>query len=131
MSALTIMNWKTPYPAVVALTWAKTSGDLIFSAMRVRFALFHAGVIEVKTQGVFPNSGSLTLSYQPVPKSKYRMQRRRILTNTESVPINWSPSVQTQPRIKGLVYNRMCWARKELKASINIQNASRHPFPHM
>ena len=60
----------------------KTSGDLIFSASRVKLSLFHAyrtlykpngilnastptGVTEVKTQGWIPNSGSYTESYHP------------------------------------------------------------------
>ena len=52
-------------PAVEARTCANTSGLLIFSARRIRFMLFQAGVTEVKMQGAAPSSGSGSDSYQP------------------------------------------------------------------
>lgn len=55
-------------PAVLALTWAKTSGLLIFSASRIRLLLFQAGVTDVKIQGVLAVSESASCSYQPTPK---------------------------------------------------------------
>jgi hypothetical protein len=52
-------------PAVVALTCPNTRGLRIFSAILMRFALFHAGVMEVKMQGWVPNSWSSSMSYHP------------------------------------------------------------------
>jgi hypothetical protein len=44
---------------VVARTWAKMRLDVVFDAMRDRFMQFHAGIVEVKTQGVGPRDGQV------------------------------------------------------------------------
>lgn len=56
-------------PEVLARTWAKIKGLLIFSASRTKLTLFHAGVTEVKIQGVtaFCSWTPGSLSYQPTP----------------------------------------------------------------
>lgn len=46
-------------PSVVARTWAKMSEDVVLEAMRERFMQFHAGIVEVKTQGVRPREGDV------------------------------------------------------------------------
>lgn len=88
------------HPAVVALTCPKTKGDLIFSASLVKFALFQAGVIDVKMQGETPSSGSLTLSYHPSagePLGTKRTTPLRQRTDSETISVDGSPSVNTQP----------------------------------
>jgi hypothetical protein len=44
---------------VVARTWAKMSDDVVLEAMRDRLMQFHAGIVEVKTQGVGPSDGDV------------------------------------------------------------------------
>jgi hypothetical protein len=44
---------------VVARTCAKMSEDVVFDAMRVRFMQFHAGIVDVKTQGSGPSEGEV------------------------------------------------------------------------
>jgi hypothetical protein len=35
------------------------SEDVVFDAMRVRFMQFHAGIVDVKTQGSGPSEGEV------------------------------------------------------------------------
>jgi hypothetical protein len=46
-------------PVVVARTWAKRRLDVVLEAMRVRLLQFHAGIVEVKTQGSGPKVGAV------------------------------------------------------------------------
>lgn len=56
-------------PDVLARTWANTSGLLIFSASLTKLTLFHAGVTDVKMQGVMGSCSvsGVSLSYHPTP----------------------------------------------------------------
>jgi hypothetical protein len=46
-------------PSVVARTCANMSDDVVFDAMRDRLMQFHAGIVEVKTQGSGPSEGDV------------------------------------------------------------------------
>jgi len=47
------------FPSVVARTCAKMSDDVVLEAMRDRFMQFHAGIVDVKTQGSGPSEGDV------------------------------------------------------------------------
>jgi hypothetical protein len=44
---------------VVARTCAKISDEVVFEAMRDKLMQFHAGIVEVKTQGSGPRDGEV------------------------------------------------------------------------
>jgi hypothetical protein len=46
-------------PSVVARTCAKMRDEVVFDAMRERLMQFHAGIVEVKTQGSGPREGEV------------------------------------------------------------------------
>ena len=67
-------------PDVLARTCANSNGLLIRSASRTRLELLHAGVTDVKIQGV-PDPSSGSVSYHPTPKpspSLYRQYHPRV-----------------------------------------------------
>lgn len=96
-------------PDVLALTCANSNGLLIRSARRTRFELLHAGVTDVKIQGV-PEPSSGSLSYHPTPKPSpsiyrqpyhYAYQGNKIGSVLHT--IEWSTMIEAQSRVKGLV----------------------------
>ena len=46
-------------PSVVARTWAKMREDVVFEAIRDKLMQFHAGIVDVKTQGSGPREGDV------------------------------------------------------------------------
>jgi hypothetical protein len=46
-------------PSVVARTCAKMRLDVVLEAMRDRLMQFHAGIVDVKTQGSGPSEGDV------------------------------------------------------------------------
>lgn len=65
-------------PVVEALTCAKTSGLLILSASRCKFAFDHAGVMDRNTQGpeLSASPSSRSVGYQPTPKPSALIELR-------------------------------------------------------
>jgi hypothetical protein len=47
------------FPSVVARTCAKMREEVVFDAMRDKFIQFHAGIVDVKTQGSGPSEGDV------------------------------------------------------------------------
>lgn len=46
-------------PSVVARTWANMSEEVVLEAIRDRLIQFHAGIVDVKTQGSGPRDGEV------------------------------------------------------------------------
>jgi hypothetical protein len=46
-------------PSVVARTWANRSEEVVLDAIRDRLMQFHAGIVDVKTQGSGPREGDV------------------------------------------------------------------------
>jgi hypothetical protein len=62
MSCLCEKGWQfcsDRLPSVVARTWANRRDEVVFDAMRERLMQFHAGIVDVKTQGSGPSEGEV------------------------------------------------------------------------
>ena len=46
-------------PSVVARTWANMRDEVVLDAIRDRFMQFHAGMVDVNTQGSGPREGDV------------------------------------------------------------------------
>lgn len=51
--------WSDRLPSVVARTCAKIRLDVVFEAIRDKLRQFHAGIVDVNTQGSGPSEGEV------------------------------------------------------------------------
>ena len=67
-------------------------------------------------QGWHPSSSSNTESYQPTRAQirRSRLAKRVRLAYTKPITVHRAPPVDPQTGIKGLIDDRMAWAREQL-----------------